>query len=111
MLTGTRAFEGEDVAETLANVINKEPAWERLPAAMPARIRGVLQSALQKFPKQRLGDMQSVRLAMDGAFETAATPASDVRALESMDSHRGDFHYSRDGCGWRVRRVSRHTAR
>ena len=31
MLTGKRAFEGEDVSVTLADVIRAEPAWERLP--------------------------------------------------------------------------------
>ena len=36
---------------------------------MPARVRQVLQACLQKHPKQRLGDMQSVRLALDGTFD------------------------------------------
>jgi serine/threonine protein kinase len=76
MLSGTRAFGGDDVAETLANVINKEPAWERLPAEVPARIRQVLRACLQKSPKQRPGDMQSVRLALEGAFESAAPQAT-----------------------------------
>ena len=35
MFTGRRAFGGDDVAETLANVINKEPAWDALPPAVP----------------------------------------------------------------------------
>ena len=29
MLTGRRAFEGEDIADTLANVLKAEPLWER----------------------------------------------------------------------------------
>src|SRR5215212_8909567 len=31
MLTGTRAFEGDDVAETLASVLKGEPDWSLLP--------------------------------------------------------------------------------
>ena len=30
MLTGQRAFDGEDVSDTLANVLKREPDWERL---------------------------------------------------------------------------------
>src|SRR5205823_14230501 len=29
MLTGTRAFEGEDVSDTLATVLKGEPDWKR----------------------------------------------------------------------------------
>jgi serine/threonine protein kinase len=70
MLSGQRAFGGEDVSDTLANVLKMEPAWERLPAEVPARIRQVLRACLQKNVKQRIRDVQDVRLALDGAFET-----------------------------------------
>ena len=36
MLTGQRAFEGDDVTDTLAAVITKEPDWAALPPATPA---------------------------------------------------------------------------
>jgi eukaryotic-like serine/threonine-protein kinase len=73
MLTAQRAFAGEDVSDTLANVLKMDPAWERLPADLPPRVRQVLRACLQKNAKQRLGDMQDVRLALDGAFETAGS--------------------------------------
>jgi eukaryotic-like serine/threonine-protein kinase len=76
MLTGTRVFPGEDVTDTLALVVRGEPAWDALPAEVPPRVRQVLRSCLQKDARQRLGDAQSVRLALDGAFETAAPPAA-----------------------------------
>ncbi|BCS32373.1 hypothetical protein TBR22_A15830 [Luteitalea sp. TBR-22] len=69
MLTGRRAFEGEDISVTLANVIKDDPTWEALPPDVPVRVRRVLQACLRKDPRQRLGDMQSIRLALDGAFE------------------------------------------
>ncbi len=83
MLTGQRVFAGEDVSDTLANVLKTDPAWERLPADAPARIRQVLRSCLQRDAKQRLGDMQSVRLALEGAFETAASPATSTTTASS----------------------------
>lgn len=76
MLTGQRVGGGEDVSDTLANVLKMEPAWERLLAEVPARIRQVLRGCLQKNSKQRIGDVQDVRLALEGAFEMAAP--SDV---------------------------------
>jgi serine/threonine-protein kinase len=72
MLSGHRVFAGEDISDTLANVLKTEPDWSRLPAGVSPRVRLALRSCLQKDPKQRLGDMQSVRLALEGAFETAA---------------------------------------
>jgi len=80
MLTGTRAFPGEDITDTLALVVRGEPSWETLPATVPVRVRQVLRSCLQKDPKQRMGDMQSVRLALEGAFETAAPQATTSAA-------------------------------
>ena len=42
MLTGQRAFKGNDVAETLASIITRQPDWTALPAASPPLIRRVL---------------------------------------------------------------------
>ncbi|MEQ1757202.1 MAG: protein kinase [Vicinamibacterales bacterium] len=76
MLSGTRPFEGDDIAETIGAVIHKEPVWSRLPAATPATIRTVLQRCLQKDPRQRLRDIGDVRLALDGAFDVAPSMAA-----------------------------------
>ena len=35
MLTGRRAFEGEDLADTLASVLKSEPDWNALPVDVP----------------------------------------------------------------------------
>jgi serine/threonine-protein kinase len=76
MLTGQRAFPGEDVTDILAAVVKLEPRWEAVPADVPARVRQVMRTCLQKDPKQRLADIQDVRLALAGAFETSAPPAT-----------------------------------
>ena len=36
MLTGHRAFDGDDIAETIGAVIHKEPDWTRFPVGIPA---------------------------------------------------------------------------
>ena len=71
MLTGRRAFDGEDVTDTLAAVVKSEPAWDALPDGLSPSVRTFLCRCLQKNPKQRLHDIADMRLALEGAFETA----------------------------------------
>jgi Tol biopolymer transport system component len=80
MLTSRRAFEGEDVAETLGAVIHKQPAWNLLPAGTPSVIRRVLERCLEKDPKQRLRDIGDARLDIDSALRA---PVPDEPALGS----------------------------
>lgn len=80
MLTGTRLFAGDSVPETLGLIFSREPDLTALPPGTPARVRTLIARCLVKDPRQRMRDMGDVRLALDGAFETAvppsATPAS-----------------------------------
>jgi len=78
MLTGKRAFPGEDVSDTLAAVLRAEPDFEALPAETPNSLRVVLRLCLSKDVTERVQSTGDVRLAMRGAFETAALPAGVV---------------------------------
>ena len=78
MLTGARAFPGDDVTDTLAAVVRGEPDWTRLPPGLPPTLVVYLQRCLQKDPKQRIPDMATMRLALQGAFESAASQATAV---------------------------------
>ena len=80
MLTGKRPFAGEDVSETLAYVLTKEPDWSALPGDVPASLRTYLMRCLEKDPRQRVRDVGDLRLAMDGAFDTASG-ASELVAV------------------------------
>ena len=46
MLASKRAFEGEDVSDTLAAVLRAEPDWSALPRDLPASIRALLEGCL-----------------------------------------------------------------
>ncbi len=83
MLTGTRAFGGDDVAETLANVINREPAWDALPLLVPTHVRQTLRLCLKKSTRERVPDIGAVRLALEGAFETATSPSTQTTTASS----------------------------
>jgi serine/threonine protein kinase len=76
MLTGKRPFDGEDVTETLAAVVKTEPAWDALPDGVSPSVALFLRRCLQKNTKQRLHDIADMRLALEGAFETAAAPSA-----------------------------------
>jgi eukaryotic-like serine/threonine-protein kinase len=70
MLTGRRAFEDEDVSLTLSKVLQRDPDYAALPAAVPPRVVRVIEVCLRKDPRQRASDMRGVRLALEGAFDT-----------------------------------------
>ena len=81
MLTGQRAFQGEDVSVTLADVIRADLKWEKLPNDLPPTLATYLRRCLEKEPSQRIRDIGDVRLAMAGAFEmTGSGPAEPVAA-------------------------------
>jgi len=76
MLTGRRAFEGDDVSDTLASVLKGEPAWEALPEGLPAAPVAFLRRSMRKDPRQRVADVQDIRLALEGAFDLLSAPVA-----------------------------------
>ena len=72
MLTGKRAFEGEDVSDTLASVLKSEPRWDALSTNTPASIRKLLRRCLEKDPKRRLRDIGDARVELDEPLDSGA---------------------------------------
>ena len=75
MLTGTRAFPGEDITDTLAAVVRAEPEWSLVPGDVSPTLFVFLRRSLQKDPKQRVGDIRDLRLALEGAFDVGGPEA------------------------------------
>ena len=90
MLTGKRAFPGEDITDTLAAVVRAEPEWSLVPRAISPTLLVFLRRSLQKDPKQRLGDIRDMRLALEGAFETAASQT--VAPTTSCSLRKGPYY-------------------
>ncbi|MBI1874608.1 MAG: serine/threonine protein kinase [Acidobacteria bacterium] len=80
MLTGRRAFEGNEVSDTLAAVLRAEPDWAALPATTPSAIRTLLRRCLAKDRTRRLADAADARLEI---VEALAAPASETLPLAS----------------------------
>jgi Tol biopolymer transport system component len=69
MLTGRKAFDGEDVTDTIVSVMSKEPDWSKLPAgSTPAPIQRLLRRCLVKDRSNRLPDIGVARLEMTEAM-------------------------------------------
>ena len=62
MLTGRAPFSGETVSDTIAAILDREPAWDSLPASTPPTLRHLLHRCLEKDPKRRLRDIGDAEL-------------------------------------------------
>jgi eukaryotic-like serine/threonine-protein kinase len=78
MLTGKRAFEGEDVSETLASVLRAEPDWSALPTDVSDAIRVLLKRCLLKDRHQRVANLGVARFVMSEATVSHASAQSSV---------------------------------
>ena len=81
MLTGHRAFQGEDISLTLADVMRADPAWKGLPEGLSPSLATYLRRCFEKDPRQRVRDIGDVRLALEGGFAASSwtgegTPAT-----------------------------------
>ena len=63
MITGQRAFVGDDITDTLAAVLRDEPDWTAWPAA-PPNLRTIVNGCLQKDRKASIGDIGTVRFLL-----------------------------------------------
>jgi len=87
MLTGKRAFQGDDVSDTLARVLMKEPEWDALPPTTPPPIHKLLRRCLARDRQRRLSDAATVRLEIEDA---QTTPAAEViRAFPAPQASMG----------------------
>ena len=90
LLTGKRAFEGEEITDVLARVIERDPDWSQLPAGTPPALRTLLQRCLTKDPKARMRDIGDARHAIDeieaGKIEPAHVPVVPAAVLAPAHS-------------------------
>ena len=92
MLTGTKPFPGDDISQTLARVIDREPDWSALPATVPPSLATYLRRCLQKDPRQRVQGHRR-RAACVGRsvrdHRHSARRCLPAGRLASLDGHGG----------------------
>ena len=72
MLTGKRAFSGDDVSETVASVLRTDPDWSAVPHDAPAPIGRILRRCLEKDPHRRLHHVADARLELEDTLTSSA---------------------------------------
>ena len=85
MLSGRRAFDGNDISDTLSRVIGKDPDWTALPSNTPAPIVRMLRHCLQKDRSRRLADIADARLAIEEA-QSPSTEFDDTASGKRVRS-------------------------
>jgi eukaryotic-like serine/threonine-protein kinase len=81
ILTGRRAFEGEDVSDTIAAVLRGEPDWNALPATVSAAVRTLVQRCLVKDRRQRIADISVAQFLLTDPAALAALPGAPALLL------------------------------
>jgi serine/threonine-protein kinase len=88
MLTGTRAFDGDDTNDTIANVLRDEPDWSRVPASVPPAVGTLMRQCLAKDRRQRVSEMATARFVLT---KLAYIDATSPQGTESAPRSRMGF--------------------
>jgi serine/threonine protein kinase/Tol biopolymer transport system component len=75
MLTGRAAFPAETASDTIARVLEHDPAMEVLPAGLSPAIRRLVAHCLTKDPSERLRDIADARLEIIDALSVPSNVA------------------------------------
>jgi Tol biopolymer transport system component len=70
-------FDFIAVLQSVAAVVGSEPSWDALPVTVSPTLRAFLRRSLHKDPKQRVGDIRDMRLALEGAFGSGVMERND----------------------------------
>jgi Tol biopolymer transport system component len=89
MLTGSRAFDGEDVTETIISVITKDPDWSRLPPSTPPAVMTLLRRCLEKHAPKRLPHIGVARLELEAPGPVPGAAATPPAAAPLKGSRIG----------------------
>lgn len=68
MLAGARLFQGESLAETLADVLRAQIDLTKLPPEVPEPVRELLSRCLDRDPRTRLRDLGEARVVLSGCL-------------------------------------------
>jgi serine/threonine-protein kinase len=101
MLSGRQAFEGDTVPDLIARILEREPAWDALPPAVPAPVRELLRRCLRKEADARPRDIRDVRLellaATKGGGGATAAREHAIAVLPFANLSGAEDEYFADG--------------
>jgi Tol biopolymer transport system component len=80
MLTGAPLFAADNIADTFAAIVTRDPDWSALPKDTPPAVRRLLRRCLLRDLKRRLPDIGVARLEMDEPAEAAPSVVAAPKA-------------------------------
>ena len=84
MLSGQRAFDGDDATDVLGAVVRLEPAWAALPDDLPPALRTLIQRCLVKDRLKRLSEIATAKFVLNELANLSApssAPSSTSKAV------------------------------
>jgi len=88
LVHGADPFAGVTISDTIAAIIEREPAWDELPTTTPDSVRALLQRCLDKDPKRRLRDIADARLEIEQLLGRSSGGAAAPRARQWHRTYR-----------------------
>jgi serine/threonine-protein kinase len=88
MLTGARAFAGDDITDVIAEVVKTTPNWTALPTDVPPHVVTLIQRCLEKDRNARIGDMAVARFLLTGHATSITSPAPSVAVASAPAPRR-----------------------
>jgi serine/threonine-protein kinase len=83
MLTGRRAFAGDDVSDTLASVLKSEPDWSIVPADVPPAVVSLLKGCLAKDRRERVSGVSTAKFVLKDLGTIGALSSPSARPTAS----------------------------
>jgi eukaryotic-like serine/threonine-protein kinase len=90
LLSGRRAFSGENWPSTMAAILHKEPA----PLDAPAVLQGIVKRCLAKAPGERFQRMAEVVTALESEPEQPVRPSVAVLPFANMSGDKENEYFS-----------------
>jgi Tol biopolymer transport system component len=91
MLTGRRAFSGDENPDVTLSGARREPDYSQLPGNTPPAIRTLLRRCLEPDPRRRLDSAAAVRLEIEDALTGPARDIAGERAGRRAQSRMAWF--------------------
>ncbi len=86
MLAGARPFQGKGAAEMMTRVRERAPAFDLLPATVPAAVRQLIERCLRKDVAKRLPAIAEARAFLEAAANGSRPPSSDAAGMSRRRS-------------------------
>ena len=79
MLSGTRAFPGDDATGTLGAVLHHDVDWTALDPSTPVTVRALLARCLDRDARRRLRDVGEARIVLEDP-DAGSLPVPGIRS-------------------------------